>query len=296
MNKSIVFGASTWLIWLGVTGTLIVVASMAAFDAGTVLGGAVPPDHVDSHQSMQGWLRIAFLLISVGAIWRLRLRLSTQWRWAVGAALTVLALAVAGELAGSLGRPGWIMDIGAGLGTVDSLEWRIFRLGAMAAYAVPMLALLAAGERKQETVSESRRMTVRIAALLVRWEALLFAVGASTLASLLMAAAFIHNDFAWLSAVGADASVAACAAAAIRARRRADRLVFGAWLLICGGMAIGLFMGIYSFGGPLPAPSVIGDYNALPRVLLRDGHVILLAIGIAGIAVAAVRQPHEGVP
>ena len=110
----------------------------------------------------------------------------------------------------------------------------------------------------------------------------------------LMAAAFVHKEFTWASALGADTTVAACAAAAIRARWRNDRLAASGWLLVCAGLAVGRLMGIYSFGGPVPAPAFIGDYNALPRVLLRDGHVILLATGIAAVALATVRQAPEG--
>ena len=48
-------------------------------------------------------------------------------------------------------------------------------------------------------------------------------------------------------------------------------------------------MGIYSFGGPLPAPPIIGDYDAVPRVLLRTGHVVLMSIGFVAIGLAGIR-------
>ena len=258
--------ARTIPIWLGVLGVVITVAAMAAIDA---------------RAATQFGLRASFLLISVGAVWRLQstlLTLSTQWKWAVGAALTILVCGVAAEL----------IDVRS-LGASDSLEQRLFRLGAMAAYAVPMLALLAAGEQKENQAVA----TNRLAAILLRLEPFLFAVGASTLATILLAAAFINKELAWLAPIGADTTVAACAAAAIRARSRHDALAFAAWLLVCASMTIGLLMGAYAFDGPLPAPSFIGDYNALPRMLLRDVHVILLSLGMVGIAVAATRKPPK---
>jgi hypothetical protein len=183
------------------------------------------------------------------------------------------------------------MDFGVNLGADDSLERRLFRLGVMAAYAIPMLALLAAGEHKEEPNAKDMRLSARVAALLVRWEPLLFGIGVSTLAGILIAAAFINKELTWLSPIGADTAFAACAAATIRARRRMDNLAFTSWLLICAGMSVGLLMGGYSFGGPVPTPNFIGDYNALPRTLLRGGHVILLSIGMVGVALSATRKP-----
>lgn len=272
---------------------LVISATFAAFVANTFIAGVVPQQHVVSHEPMQQWLRTSFLFIALGALWHLPSPLTARWRWAVGAAVVVLGFAVLGELAGSLLRSGWIAELSTGLGAADSLERRLFRLGAMAAYAVPMLVLLAAGEPKPDTIADKSRLSARGAALLVRWEPVLFAIGAATLASLLLAAAFVHREITWLAPIGADTTVAACAAAAIRARWRADRLAFGGWMLVCGGLIIGLLMGIYSFGGPVPSP--IGDYNALPRVILRDVHVMLLAIGIVGVALSTIRRSHRGV-
>jgi len=293
MSKRLVIITRTLPLWVGGTGVLIITAIFAVFVANTLFDGAVPPQHVVSHEALQQWLRVAFLFIALGALWRLRSPLSAQWRWAVAAAIAVLGCAVIGELAGSLLSSGWIAELSAGLGAADSHERRLFRLGAMAAYAVPMLVLLAAGEPPPDTVANQNRISSRIAALLVRWEPLLFAIGASTLASLLLAAAFVHREITWLAPIGADTTVAACAAAAIRAHWRADRLAFGSWMLVCAGMIIGLIMGIYSFGGPVPSP--IGDYNAFPRVILRDVHVMLLATGIVGVALSATRRSHRGV-
>ena len=296
MREITVTSAITWPIWLGVFLTVVVAAAMAILGTSTALAGAATTNHTALNEPMQLILHIAFLLISLGALSRLRSPLSAQWRWAAGAAFAVLFCGVAADVAIALARTGWIMDFSAGLGADDNLERRLFRLGAMAAYAIPMLVLLAAGEHKEEPIAEKNRLSSRIAALLVRWEPLLFTIGVSTLASILIAAAFINKELTWLSPIGADTVFAACAAATIRARRRTDSLAFAGWLLVCAGMTVGLLMGSYSFGGPVPTPNFIGDYNALPRVLLRSGHVILLSVGMIGVALAAARKPQEGVP
>ena len=288
-GKAAAITLATWPLWLGITGTAIVVAALAVFGIQALLGAAVPANHISSHETLQTGLHAAFLLIALGALRRLHAGLSAQWRWAVGGALLVLACGVIGEVLSALASLGWAPDLRATLGAADSVERRLFRLGAMAAFAVPMLVLLAAGEQKQPQPDRANR----VAALLVRWEPVLFAIGVTTLATLLVAAAFINRELTWIAPIGADTTVAACAAAAIRARWTNDGFAFGAWLLVCAGLTIGLLMGIYSFGGPIPAPTLLSDYNALPRVLLRDGHVLLLVVGIAGIALAATRDLGE---
>jgi hypothetical protein len=280
-------------LWLGVTGTVIAMAAMALFDARVLFDGAVPTNHVAVHEPMQWGLRSAFLLIAVGALWRLRSPLAWPWRWAVGGASVMLVCGVVGEVTGALVRLGWILDFGAGLGAADSLERRLTRLAAMAAYAVPMLVLLAACEAKTGAHEVDGGSSARLVALLVRWEPWLFTIGATTLATILMAGAFVNKELTWLAPIGADTTVAACAAAAIRARWRGDGLAFGGWLAVCSGMAIGLLMGSYSFEGPLGTPIFIGDYNALPRMLLRDGHVIVMSMGIAGIAMGITRSRYK---
>lgn len=285
-SKAAAMNLATWPIWLGVTGTAIAVAAMAVFGTRTLASAAVPADHIHSHEAIQTILHAAFLLISLGALRRLRSPLPTTWRWAVAGAIIILVAAVAGEVLGALAHLGWSADPAATLGAADSVERRLFRLGAMAAFAVPMLVLLAAGEQKHPLPDDANRL----AALLVRWEPLLFAVGVTTLSTLLVTAAYVNRELTWLAPLGADTTAAACAAATIRAHWRRDSVALVAWLLVCAGLVVGLLMGIYSFGGPIPAPASLGDYNALPRVLLRDGHVVLLTLGMAGVALAATRS------
>jgi hypothetical protein len=267
---------------------------MAILDARAVVAGAVPANHMALHGPILWGLRNAFLLIALGALWRLPPAASRPWRWAIGGAVAMLACGVLVDLAGVIARADWIIDPSARLGAVDGLERRLFRLATMAAYAVPMLVLLSAAEPKGGTTAKSSRLSARIAALLVRWEPVLFTVGATTLATILAAAALIHRELTWVLPIGTDTVLAGCAAAAIRARWRGDRLASGGWLAVCVSMAVGLLMGSYSFGGPLPTPGIIGDYGSLPRMLLRDGHVILLSLGVVGIAAGIARSTNEG--
>lgn len=294
MTNGIEISVRTWPIWLGVTGVALIVAVMAALLTSAILDASPTASHTVVQLPVQLGLRAAFLLITLGALQRLRSPVSKHWRWAIAAALVILGGGIAIDLLGAIASLGWVIDFRANLGPIDSLEQRLFRIGAMAAYAIPMLVLLAAGDQKEQLVVRNVRTNqtwvARIAALLLRWEPVLFTIGVATLSTVLIAAAFINREFTWLLPIGADTTVAACAAATIRAHNRSDSLAFAGWLLVCASMSVGLLLGGFSFGGPLPTPGFIGDYNELPRLLLRDGHVMLLSVGIISIAIAATRK------
>ena len=281
-------------IWFGAGGVVIALVSMAILDTRVSIAGAVPANHTALHGPILWGLRNAFLLIALGALWQLPPAVSRPWRWAVGGAVAMLACGVVVDLVGIFARADWIVDPSIHLGAVDSVEQRLFRLSTMAAYAVPMLVLLSAAEPRAGTIADAREVSARIAALLVRWEPVLFTIGATTLAITLAAAAFIHKELIWALPIGADTTLAGCAAAAIRASWRFDRLAFAGWLAVCVSMVSGLLMGSYSFGGPLPTPDLIGDYGALPRMLLRDGHIMILSLGVVGIAAGIARTRYGG--
>lgn len=65
-----------------------------------------------------------------------------------------------------------------------------------------------------------------------------------------------------------------------RAGAARDRAAAVAWCSILAGAASGLVMGLWSFGGPMPTPEWIGEYDALPRRFLRLTHVALFALGM----------------
>ena len=74
-----------------------------------------------------------------------------------------------------------------------------------------------------------------------------------------------------------------------------ERVAFWGWVAVCISMGVGLLMGAYAFGGPLPAPAAIGDYATLTRTLLRDAHVVALGGGLVAVVVALSR-PGASLP
>jgi hypothetical protein len=52
------------------------------------------------------------------------------------------------------------------------------------------------------------------------------------------------------------------------------------------GVASGMILGLWSFGGPLPVPTAIGEYGDLPRRLLRLGHIAFFGLGLINLAIA----------
>jgi hypothetical protein len=51
-----------------------------------------------------------------------------------------------------------------------------------------------------------------------------------------------------------------------------------AWWMIGASMAVGAVLGLWSFGGPVPPPSGFEAFDALPRRLVRLGHIAAIAL------------------
>lgn len=52
------------------------------------------------------------------------------------------------------------------------------------------------------------------------------------------------------------------------------------------GAVSGMLMGLWSFGGPAPAPDGIGDYGELSRRLLRLGHIAFFGLAFVNLILA----------
>jgi hypothetical protein len=48
--------------------------------------------------------------------------------------------------------------------------------------------------------------------------------------------------------------------------------------MIGGSMAVGAVLGLWSFGGPVPPPPGFETFDALPRRLVRLGHIAAIAL------------------
>lgn len=58
------------------------------------------------------------------------------------------------------------------------------------------------------------------------------------------------------------------------------------WGSMAVGALTGLILGLWSFGGPVPVPELLGEYDALPRRLMRLGHIAFFGLGILNILMA----------
>jgi len=56
-----------------------------------------------------------------------------------------------------------------------------------------------------------------------------------------------------------------------------------AWWLVGLGLLGGAVLGIWSLGGPVPAPPALAAYDALPRRLLRLAHIALVALPLLNL-------------
>lgn len=73
-------------------------------------------------------------------------------------------------------------------------------------------------------------------------------------------------------------------AAGIESGPHLNRAIGFTSLLI--GVATGMIIGLWSFGGPLPVPDGIGDYGELPRRFLRLGHIAFFGLGLINLTIA----------
>jgi purine-cytosine permease-like protein len=62
---------------------------------------------------------------------------------------------------------------------------------------------------------------------------------------------------------------------------RANRIV--GWGSLAAGVLVGLALGLWSFDGPLPVPSWLGEYTATPRRLFRLGHIAFFGLGMLNV-------------
>ena len=58
------------------------------------------------------------------------------------------------------------------------------------------------------------------------------------------------------------------------------------WGSLAVGIATGLVLGLWSFDGPVPVPSWLGDYGDTPRRLARLGHIAFIGLGILNVLLA----------
>lgn len=248
------------------------------------------PFSSEAHAPFIALVRAAFLLIAVGLLLSPPGTTTPWWRRVRHAAMAMLACSITADVVGALAP-----ELTSLLGPVDDVHRRLLRLGNMASRAVPLLALLAASCTSPEpppptTGSSSWGQRA------LRLEPLLFVVGVTTLPTILAASAVIHKEIAWALPIGADTTVAGCVMAGIRARKRSDVVALLGWSAVAGSMIVGLLMGLYAFEGPLPAPSVAGDYGTLVRTAMRDGHIVVLVLGVVALAlnVASARAKERG--
>lgn len=55
------------------------------------------------------------------------------------------------------------------------------------------------------------------------------------------------------------------------------------WVGLFLGLAAALWIGTWAFDGPMPAPAGFESYDALPRRLLRLGHIAAVMVGVINI-------------
>jgi hypothetical protein len=163
------------------------------------------------------------------------------------------------------------------LGQYDALRGRMLRLARVAAIALSVLTLLYVGLTTRG--GRPQRDWTR------RGEKLLVA-GAVGMPAILASACFLSLDLKYLLPLPATAVLIGVAIAVRFAWKEATLLETWGWMLIFVSLSVGMTMGLYAFAGPLPTPSLLGEYaeHDRQRSIIAHGYAIFL--GIAAIFVA----------
>jgi hypothetical protein len=161
------------------------------------------------------------------------------------------------------------------IGPEDGVRQRMLRLARVAAVALSLITLL--------FLDLVRRVRKDCAWLTrARWAMIGGTIG---MPAILAAACFIDVQIKYLLPLPAFAMTGGVVIALGLARQEASRLEQWGWLLIAVSMSIGLFVGLYAFDGPLPAPAFVGTYNDFTRRLMRLGHAYCIVLGLLAILI-----------
>jgi hypothetical protein len=162
------------------------------------------------------------------------------------------------------------------IGPEDGVRLRMLRLARAAVIALSLLTLLYEGVASR---ADAQRWAVR-------WGRIGMFLGTILMPMILIAASLTSVPLKFLLAIPANAVFAGTLVGLWLATRHACRLELWGWLLIAPSLAVGLAMGMYAFGGPLPSPAFLGAYNDIGRRLVRLGHAYLIILGLLSILVS----------
>ena len=65
-----------------------------------------------------------------------------------------------------------------------------------------------------------------------------------------------------------------------------NKMVAFAWGWMAFGIFVGLIIGMWSFDGPAPTPSIVGPYDSTARRLIRLGHVAFIMLPLISMTYA----------
>lgn len=158
----------------------------------------------------------------------------------------------------------------------DGIRLRMLRLARAAVLTLPVLTLLHHGLAvKADPHSPA-----------VRWGRIGMVGGTILMAATLTAAGVMCPELRFLLPIPAIAIFLGTVSGLWLACRQARPLERWAWFLIVGSMTGGLFVGLFAFGGPLPPPDFLGEYNTVARRVIRLAHIYSIIFGIGTIFIS----------
>ncbi len=163
-------------------------------------------------------------------------------------------------------------------GADDGVRLRMLRLARVAMIVLSVLTLLYYGVAR-----ETERG-------IARWGGLALACGAIGMPAILAAACFTSLHLKYLLTLPATAVLTGVFIGLLLGLRHASPLERWGWSLIAASTSVGMLMGMFAFDGPLWTPQFLGEYNEIPRRLLRLAHSYSIVFGVLAIFLARERN------
>jgi hypothetical protein len=162
----------------------------------------------------------------------------------------------------------------------SALDARFLRLGAAAAMALPLLAVLYMTRHADETTRATR---------VARF---LLGMGMVAMPLVLVLSALGDDRLKFGLGPASDCFTVALIIACFQAWRARNAATSVGFAVVLASMLLGKAMGFYAFEGPLTPPSPVAAYADAWRVALRNFHIDLMVVGYTFLLWPSLVRPR----
>lgn len=162
----------------------------------------------------------------------------------------------------------------------ELLQARFLRLGATAAMALPLLAML----YRVHAIDGTTRPT--------RLARILSGIGMVAVPLALVLSAFLDARLKYALGPASDCFTVTLIIACVQFWRSGNHAALAGFGTVLASMLLGKLMGFYAFDGPLPAPAGLAGYGDAWRASLRHFHIDIMVLGYAFLIWPSLIRPR----